>query len=47
MFSEEKEGEKEFKTFLGGFISIGMKALYLFCCVIFIKKMVTNEENRI
>ena len=36
IFSEEKEGEKEFKTFFGGLISIGLKELYLLCCVIFI-----------
>ena len=46
-FSDEKEGEKEFKTLLGGLLSIGLRVVYIFCCVMFLIKMVTNQEGRI
>jgi hypothetical protein len=43
----EHEGDKEYKTIFGGFISIGLRILYVFCCIIFLMRMISNEEARI
>ena len=44
---DKHEGEKEYKTIFGGFVSISLRILYIFCCIVFLMRMISNEEARI